>query len=146
MSNSIVIFIFLFLISAAPAFANDRGRPKTAREIADLSNRAVPVVCVTYELDGQKLETHGSGFFLNYLGEVVTNAHVVRKEADTWVLGPRPFWFDKHPVLGTDYKYEVKLPWVNKIFEARLLVLDKYKDLAKLQVIGINKKDYDVLP
>lgn len=138
--TGVLFFIFCFNI-----FANDRGSPKTSREIAELGARAVPVVKVSYDFNGERVEIHGSGFFINYNGQVITNAHVVRKEPDTWRDGPRPSWFDGHQILGTNYKYQVELPWINKVFEARLVSLRKYKDWAKLQVIGLSNKDYDVL-
>ncbi len=148
MSNSVVvlIIIFLFLIGITCVYANDKRLPKTPQEIAVLGARAVPIIYTSYDFKGERVEVNGSGFFINDIGQVITCAHVVRQEPDTWCGGPRAPWLDKHPVLGADYKYQVALPWCNKIFEARLLGFNKYKDLAKLQVIGINSKDYDILP
>ncbi len=142
----IVMVFFLFLILNSRVFASDRGVTKTPREMAILGARAVPVIETSCDVDGERVETNGSGFFINSYGQLITNAHVVMQESETWRDGPRPFWLDKHPQLGTNYKYKILLPWVNKVFEARLLSFNKYKDLAKLQVIGINARDYDVLP
>ncbi len=145
---SVVVMASAFLFSANIVIADENRIPLTSVEIAALAERAVPKIEVSYKDPcGAWQESWGSGVFINNHGHIITNAHIVRVEPkpSTWRDGPRPPWMSGHPVLGTDYRFTVVLPWLNKSYIGKLIWWDKYKDLAKLEVPGIKLGEFSVL-
>lgn len=110
---------------------------KDSVEIYDHYKDACVDVLTTIETENSKVQSQGSGCFIDENGHLITAAHVVKEENDTLNS-----FFGKSKIRN--YQYEVILKSKNRRYSAKLVGFNVYVDAAILKVNDIDKKDYKV--
>lgn len=130
---------------AQPTFAAGKKKISIA-ELVKIGERTVvrvDVECASKGSDSWTPNGYGTGFFVDKEGHLVTNAHVAVDDAPWWASEPGSTGYGVD--TGFDYRYVVRFENRDVGYDAVLVGRDP-TDLAILQVLDIDPKDYDAIP
>ncbi len=141
-----VVLMLIFVAMMGMLWIVGGRRELTLQEIAERCKNAVVRIDLVERSNGEKTRSSATGFFVGKHGRILTNAHVVKHESinpETWKVGPRAPSEGPHPDPAT---VECCLKLGDRYVQTALAGFDKYADLGLLDVHGMKKSEYSVLP